>query len=194
MLGNPDRPKFRSYHPDARAIFFLTFNDLQLYEIDSGKVVSDALCCVKIYRFQSLCKSLVPFKAYSKDYGGGEMTFNYRLVKAFLFLSCSILLASCGPVLRSGHSDITKTYPPISSYQVVLTEGTYNGAYTSLGRVWANWNGAGIVPKDTLSNSLRERAAQIGANMVINVEYSIYYMMAIGEAEGLAIRTRSSIK
>jgi len=89
---------------------------------------------------------------------------------------------------QAAAGQVNQTFPATNPSSVTVTEGPAPGPHTVIGQVSASFNEFSMVSRDKLSEALQIKAAELGADMVVNVRFEIVPIMNIGSAEGTAIK------
>jgi len=134
----------------------------------------------------------------------------YRILSIGMLLSLSCGCASTasyyfgGPLSKitttssgiietaSGVKKIYQTFPPSVLDRIIITSDLPSSStqFVPVAELWAKFVDFSDASKDKLAQALQVKAAQLGAEMVVNVQFTIIPIIKIGKASGLAIKLK----
>ena len=90
----------------------------------------------------------------------------------------------------SGVEKIYSAFPPSVLDRIIITSDMPEpeGQVIPVAELWAKCINFSKPSKDKLAQALQIKAAQLGAEMVVNVKFTIIPVLRIGKASGLAIK------
>ena len=92
----------------------------------------------------------------------------------------------------SGVKKLYNTFPPSDLHRIIITSDSppAKSQYIPVAKLWAEFEDFSEPSKDKLAQAMQIKAAQLGAEMVVDVKFTIYPLIRIGKASGLAIKLK----